>query len=81
MHWNKKYESPNVAAEKPDGLAVLGMFIEVGEKHQEFEKIVEALAKIPNKNDKTSLEESKIDCAKFLPENKALWTYEVDSPI
>jgi len=76
VHWNKKYESPNVAAGKPDGLAVLGMFIEVGEKHQEFQKVVDALAKIPNKNDKTCLEGSEIDCAKFLPENKALWTYE-----
>ena len=76
MHWNKKYETPNVAAGKPDGLAVLGMLIEVGEKHQEFDKVVQALAKIPCKNDKTCLEEAAIDCAKLLPENKALWTYE-----
>ena len=76
MHWNKKYETPNVAAGKPDGLAVLGMLIEIGEKHEEFDKVVQALAKIPCKNDKTCLEEAAIDCAKLLPENKALWTYE-----
>lgn len=76
VHWNKKYETPNVAAGKPDGLAVLGMLIEVGEKHQEFDKVVQALAKISCKNDKTCLEEAAIDCANFLPENKAIWTYE-----
>lgn len=77
VHWNKKYESPNVAAGKPDGLAVLGLFIEVGSEHSEFAKVVQALAKIKNKNDKVSLEESAIDCAKFLPASKAaFWTYE-----
>jgi len=77
VHWNKKYGNPNDAAGKPDGLAVLGLFIEVGDKHSEFDKVVQALAKIPNKNDKTSLEESAIDCANFLPKDKAaFWTYE-----
>ena len=77
VHWNKKYGNPNDAAGKPDGLAVLGLFIEIGDKHSEFDKVVQALAKIPNKNDKTSLEESAIDCANFLPKDKAaFWTYE-----
>jgi len=77
VHWNKKYESPNVAAGKPDGLAVLGLLIEVGEKHEEFEKVVQAFDKISCKGDKTSLEGLEIDCAKFLPEKeKAIWTYE-----
>ncbi len=52
------------------------MLIEVGEKHEEFDKVVQALAKISCKNDKTCLEEAAIDCAKLLPENKAIWTYE-----
>jgi len=77
VHWNKKYDSPNVAAGKPDGLAVLGLFIQVGDRHEEFEKVVRALDKIKNKNEKTSLEGSAIDCAKFLPASKApFWTYE-----
>ncbi len=30
MHWNKeKYESPSEAAGKSDGLAVLGIFLQV----------------------------------------------------
>jgi len=77
VHWNKKYESPNVAAGKPDGLAVLGLLIEVGEKHEEFDKVVQALNKISCKNDKTCFEGVEIDCAQFLPEKeKAIWTYE-----
>ena len=77
VHWNKKYETPNIAAGHPDGLAVLGLFIEVGDAHPEFEKVVQALEKIKNKNEKVSLEEAKIDCAKFLPDKKAAyWTYE-----
>ena len=77
MHWNKKYESPNVAAGKPDGLSVLGLLIEVGEKHEEFDKVVQALEKITCKNEKVCFEGVEIDCAKFLPEQeKAIWTYE-----
>jgi len=77
VHWNKKYETPNIAAGKPDGLAVLGLLIEVGEKHEEFDKVVKGLEKIPCKNDKCSLEGAEIDCAQFLPtDNKAIWTYE-----
>ena len=52
------------------------MLIEVGEKHEEFDKVVQALAQISCKNDETCLEEAAIDCANFLPEIKAIWTYE-----
>jgi len=80
VHWNKKYENPNVAAGQPDGLCVLGLFIEVGEEeHEEFVKVVEALSKISNKNEKTSLEGVSIDCANFLPKEgqpRDIWTYE-----
>merc|ERR1712240_817155 len=44
VHWNKsKYSSPNEAAGEPDGLAVLGMFLEVGEKHEELDKAMRAM--------------------------------------
>ena len=71
VHWNKKYGTPDIAVDKPDGLSVLGMLIKVGEKpHQEFDKVVQALKKIPCKDDKTCLEGAAIDCANFLPEDK-----------
>eukprot|EP00096_Caligus_rogercresseyi_P012854 TRINITY_DN551_c0_g1_i1.p1 TRINITY_DN551_c0_g1~~TRINITY_DN551_c0_g1_i1.p1 ORF type:complete len:261 (-),score=69.52 TRINITY_DN551_c0_g1_i1:166-948(-) len=75
VHWNTKYASPEEAAEKEDGLAVLGMFIEVGTKHEEFNKIVEALDRIKYKGDQTVLA-SPVDPTKFLPESKDFWTYE-----
>ena len=56
------------AAGQPDGLAVLGMFIEVGSKHEEFDKVIQTLGKIKNKSDKTPpLEHKCIDCNNLLP--------------
>ena len=57
VHWNKKYENPNTAAGQPDGLAVLGMFIEVGEANEELDKVVQTLGLIKNKNDKHPIED------------------------
>ena len=77
VHWNKKYDNPNTAAGQPDGLCVLGMLIEVGEKHEELEKVIQMLGKIKNKNDKTSeIESAGIDCNKLLPKTHAFWTYD-----
>lgn len=77
VHWNKKYDNPNTAAGQPDGLCVLGMLIEVGEKHEEFDKVIQMLGKIKNKNDKTSeIESAGIDCNKLLPKTHAFWTYD-----
>ena len=83
MHWNRsKYDSPNTAAGKPDGLAVLGIFLEVGSKHPEFEKICNKLCLIPNKGDKVSFSDNeKVDPAKLLPHRDSnapleFWRYE-----
>lgn len=77
VHWNKsKYSSPNEAAGEPDGLAVLGIFLEVGEKHEEFDKVCKLLEKIKFKGDKVSFEEP-VEPSKFLPsDTKSLYTYE-----
>ena len=36
VHWNTKYGDPSQAVDKPDGLAVLGMFLKEGESHGEL---------------------------------------------
>ena len=36
VHYNSKYGDPSVAVDKPDGLAVLGMFIKTGKSHPEI---------------------------------------------
>merc|ERR1712142_1267360 len=57
----------NEAAGEPDGLAVLGMFLEVGEKHEEFDKVCKLLDKIKFKGDKVSFEEPSYKTFSFAP--------------
>lgn len=78
VHWNRsKYDSPNVAAGEPDGLAVLGIFLEVGNEHPEFGKICKKMGLIPNKGDKVSfMDDEKVDPAKLLPPSLDFWRYE-----
>ncbi len=79
VHWKKsKYPNPNVAAGESDGLAVLGLFLEVGAEHTEFQKVVDALGKIQYKGEKVDFSD-KIDPAKFLPDKAAdskFFTYD-----
>jgi len=77
VHWNRtKYSSPNEAAGEPDGLAVLGMFLEVGEKHEELDKVLSQLDNIRFKGDKVSFK-VPVEPSKFLPKNtNDLYTYE-----
>merc|ERR1712179_205411 len=50
VHYNSKYGDPNIALDKPDGLAVLGMFIKTGAPHPEFEVLCQNLNDIQTKN-------------------------------
>lgn len=75
VHWNKsKYSSFAEAASKPDGLAVLGVFLDVGKSHPELDKVAQLLPFITHKGDRVTLQEA-LDPSKLLPENKAYWTY------
>lgn len=75
VHWNKsKYTSFAEAAAQPDGLAVLGVFLNVGKHHPELDKVARLLPFITHKGDRVTLTEP-LDPSKLLPENKAYWTY------
>jgi len=74
VHYNTKYGSFGNAADKPDGLAVLGMFIKVGAEHPEFGKLCEVLQDIPNKGDTMKLK-TPLNPENFLPKNQSFWTY------
>jgi len=75
VHYNcDKYASFAEAADKPDGLAVLGIFLNVGDENPELAKIVELLPKIVHNGDSCVLDQD-IDVTKFIPENKSYWTY------
>jgi len=75
VHYNDKYGDPSVAVDKPDGLAVLGMFIKTGASNPEIEKICKHLSSISIKDMSVTMEHSSIDPTKLLPANKTFFTY------
>lgn len=75
VHYNTAYGSFGEAADKPDGLAVLGVFLKVGEsEHSEFGKITSLLEKVNKKGDQTELE-GDLDPTNLLPESDCYFTY------
>lgn len=75
VHWNTKYGDPSQAVDKPDGLAVLGMFLKEGKSHGELEKICRNLATVSTKDKSVTKDEDFLDPTKFLPGNKTFFTY------
>ena len=75
VHYNTKYGDPSQAVDKPDGLAVLGMFLKAGKAHEELEKICRNLAAVPTKDKSMTKDEDFIDPTKYLPANKTFFTY------
>ncbi|KAK2095573.1 hypothetical protein P7K49_026989 [Saguinus oedipus] len=50
VHWNSdKYPSFVEAAHEPDGLAVLGVFLQIGEPNSQLQKIIDILDSIKEK--------------------------------
>ncbi|XKL65152.1 hypothetical protein PGB90_005238 [Kerria lacca] len=76
VHWNYyKYSSFKEALENSDGLAVLGVLLEVeSQDHPEIDKIVSLIPKIMFKGQKENISFS-IDPAKLLPNDTSYWTY------
>jgi len=75
VHFNTKYGTAGEALDKPDGLAVLGVFIKEGKEHPEFAKLMDALTKIKRRGQSVKVE-TKIDPDNFLPETRGFFTYE-----
>ena len=71
VHYNSKYGDPSNALDKPDGLAVLGMFIKTGATHPEFEDLCQNLKEIQTKDASLDLEVT-LDPTNCLPGNKQL---------
>jgi len=75
VHYNTKYGSFGNAVDKPDGLAVLGVFLEVGDsEHAELAKITNGLKDIKKKGKMITINE-KIDPNDLLPECEDYFTY------
>lgn len=78
MHWNRsKYASPEEAASKSDGLAVLGMLLKESDDaaHEELQKVIDQLPAIRYKGQRSTFP-AEVDPAKLLPAgSKSFWTY------
>ncbi|XP_053322354.1 carbonic anhydrase 2-like [Spea bombifrons] len=74
VHWNTKYSSFGEAVTKCDGLAVVGVFLQVGDAKPALQKVVDALALIPYKGKSAPF--TDFDPSGLLPSSLDFWTYQ-----
>ncbi|XP_068199776.1 carbonic anhydrase 1-like [Antennarius striatus] len=74
VHWNTQYSSFGDAASKPDGLAVVGVFLKIGEKNPNLQKLLDAFGSIKCKGKQCSF--PGFDPATLLPGSLDYWTYD-----
>ncbi|XP_078607735.1 carbonic anhydrase 1-like isoform X2 [Branchiostoma floridae x Branchiostoma japonicum] len=74
VHWNQKYKDVGEAVDKPDGLAVIGVFFSRGKEHAGFKPISDLFAKVPRKADKVDIS-FNYNPACLLPACRDYWTY------
>ncbi|XP_055047710.1 carbonic anhydrase 5A, mitochondrial isoform X1 [Misgurnus anguillicaudatus] len=75
VHWNSdKYSLFEEAVVEENGLAVIGVFLKVGKRHEGLQKLVDALPAVRHKD--SLVEFTKFDPACLLPKNiDEYWTY------
>ncbi|XP_072461111.1 carbonic anhydrase 2-like isoform X2 [Notamacropus eugenii] len=73
VHWNTKYENFKVAVTKDDGLAVVGVFLEMGTANPGLQKVVDVLSKIQTKGKESVFTDYDPTC--LLPETREFYTY------
>ncbi|CAH2285515.1 carbonic anhydrase 2 [Pelobates cultripes] len=74
VHWNTKYASFGEAVKHCDGLAVVGVFLRVGDKKPELQEVINALKLIPNKGKEAAF--TDYDPSGLLPNSLDFWTYK-----
>ncbi|KAK1330479.1 hypothetical protein QTO34_010668 [Cnephaeus nilssonii] len=74
VHWNaKKYSTFGEAASAPDGLAVVGVFLEIGAEHPYMNRLTDALYMVRFKGTKAQFTCFQPNC--LLPASRHYWTY------
>ncbi|XP_068956308.1 carbonic anhydrase 2-like [Petaurus breviceps papuanus] len=73
VHWNTKYESFKVAVTKDDGLAVIGVFLQMGTAKPALQKVIDAMNKIQTKGEESVF--TDFDPSSLLPESLDFYTY------
>ncbi|XP_029447463.1 carbonic anhydrase 2-like [Rhinatrema bivittatum] len=74
VHWNTKYGSFGEAAQHCDGLAVVGVFLKVGNARPQLQKVIDALDSIETKGKSASF--TNFDPSGLLPATLDFWTYD-----
>ncbi|KAJ8277583.1 hypothetical protein GJAV_G00077030 [Gymnothorax javanicus] len=74
VHWNTKYPSFGDAASQPDGLAVVGVFLQIGGANDQLQIVLDALDAIKAKGQQTTFE--NFDPSVLLPGSLDYWTYD-----
>ncbi|XP_035221110.1 carbonic anhydrase 13-like, partial [Stegodyphus dumicola] len=76
VHWNVDlYNSVEEALASSKGVAVIGIFFQIGRHNDELGKITDILHEITQKGEECSLPK-KVDPSAFIPESHDYWTYE-----
>ncbi|KAM5281436.1 carbonic anhydrase 1 isoform 2-T2 [Ctenodactylus gundi] len=74
VHWNSsKYSSINEAFSKPDGLAIIGVLMKVGQANPKLQKVLDALSAVKTKGKKAPF--TNFDPSVLLPASLDYWTY------
>ncbi|KAM9332495.1 carbonic anhydrase 1-like [Pholidichthys leucotaenia] len=74
VHWNTKYASFADAASQPDGLAVIGVFLKIGDENANLSNVLDAFDMIKSKGKQTSF--ANFDPSTLLPGCLHYWTYD-----
>ncbi|KAM4718524.1 carbonic anhydrase 1-like [Anableps anableps] len=74
VHWNTKYANFGEAASQPDGLAVVGVFLKIGEENANLQKLIDAFDSIKTKGTQCSF--ANFNPETLLPRCLDYWTYE-----
>ncbi|XP_025931593.1 carbonic anhydrase 1 [Apteryx rowi] len=74
VHWNSdKYSSRAEAFDKPDGLAIVTVFLKLGSGNENLKDVLKALDSVKTKGKKAPF--SNFDPASLLPKSLDYWTY------
>ncbi|KAJ3594941.1 hypothetical protein NHX12_004246 [Muraenolepis orangiensis] len=74
VHWNTKYPDFGEAASQPDGLAVVGVFLQIGAANPRLQNVLDGLNAIKSKNKQNNF--ANFDPRTLLPASLAYWTYD-----
>ncbi|XP_076617417.1 carbonic anhydrase 1 [Chaetodon auriga] len=74
VHWNTKYASFGEAASQPDGLAVVGVFLQIGAANPNLQKVLDMFDAIKTKGKQTTF--ANFDPSTLLPCCLDYWTYD-----